>query len=236
MIYLLGEPEDNDLLWLAVMLQRRGMQVEFVLPEDLLLGSALTCRIDNSGAASSLRLHDGREINADMAGLVINRLADLPSIGGAISPADKIYLAEEWRAALVAWLRTLQCPVLNPPRAGSLTGPVLLPAAWRSIANAHDLMSRPWNSTETLIPADPVNLLCLGGRCIDPTNSAPASIGRSLAKMAKYVGAPLLGATFEREGDSWFFIEATSLPQLTEAGEQLVDAIYDSARAGRLPV
>ena len=87
-IYLLGEPEDSDLLWLAVALQRRGEQVEFVLPEELLIGSALTCRIDKTGVVSSLRLRDGREFEVGTPGLVVN--GKLKHAGKPLPNIDKV--------------------------------------------------------------------------------------------------------------------------------------------------
>jgi hypothetical protein len=235
MIWLLGEPEDTDLLWLTVLLQRRGVNVEFVLPAELLIGSALTYRIDDSNVVSSLRLQDGRVINDDVQGLVVNRLVGIPPIGGAISPSDAGYLTEEWQAVLVAWLRTLRCPVLNLPRAGCLVGPTMPPAAWRMIANAHGLVCHPWISTEPASSTDVVDLVCLGSRCFDPSNSAPAAINMSLIKMAQFVGASLLGATFARDGDQWLFVEATAYPRFAQAGEQLVEAVIECASAQRLP-
>lgn len=234
MITLLGAPENVDLLWLAAALRRRGEHVDVVLPEELMIDSTLTCRIERLGVFSSLRLRDGRVLGADTPDLVINRLTDPTPIGHAGSAADATYLAEEWRAALAAWLRTLPCPVLNPPRAASLGGLVMSPAAWRSIASAHGLASRPWTSNETTKPTDPVNLFSVGACGIDPSGSAPSSFEARLRQMSQFVGAPLLGATFDR-GDDWVFIDATTSPQLAAAGQKLVDAIIQCARERRVP-
>jgi hypothetical protein len=230
MIWVLCEPEDNDVLGLVAALQRRGENVELVLPEELMVASALTCRIDSAGVSSSLQLHDGRLIGADGPSLVINRLVDLPVVTGVRSPADATYLAEEWRAVTVAWLRTLRCPVLNPPRAASLIGPMMSPPAWRAVARAYGIPVHPWHS-DSLSPAvNPVTVVCLGTRCIDPTGSVPPGLAASLAAMSRYVGTPLLGATFDRTNDHWEFVDATPRPQLAPAGEAFVDAIIECAR------
>ena len=122
MITLLGGPEDRDLLWLAAALRRRAEPVEIVFSEEILHDARLTYRIDRTSVSSALRLHDGRWFGIDLPSLVINRLTELP-VRAAGSAIDTAYLGEEWRAALAAWLRTLRCPVLNPPRAASLGGP-----------------------------------------------------------------------------------------------------------------
>jgi len=230
-ICVLGEPEDRDVLWLAAALQRRGEDVQFVLPEELRIGAALTCRIDSAAVTSSLRLHDGRVIEADTPCLIVNRLVDLPVPVEGGSPADARYLAEEWRAATAAWLRTMRCPVLNPPRAAFLAGPVMPEPAWRAVASAHGVRVRPWRSDRATEAADPVQLICLGARCIDPTGSAPAGLAASLAAMARYTGTPLLGATFDRADGSWELVAATPRPPLEAAGAALVDAVIAHARA-----
>jgi len=108
------------------------------------------------------------------------------------------------------------------------------PAAWRSIASAHDLESRPWTSNETTTPTDPVNLFCVGSCGIDPSGSAPPLFEARLRQMSRFVGAPLLGATFDR-GDHWLFVDATTSPPLAAAGQKLVDAIIQCARERRVP-
>ena len=234
MIVLLGEPEDDDLLWLAASLQRRSEHVEVVLPEELTIDSTLTCRVDCLGVSSSLRLRDGRLLDSHTVELVVNRLADLRPVSPVRSAADASYLAEEWRAALVAWLRMMPRPVLNPPRAAALGGPVMSPAAWRSIASAHGFSCRSWTSQEQTTPIDPVELVCVGSSWIDPTSTAPRSFGTPLCEMAKSSGAPLLGARFDR-GDEWVFIDANGSPHLQAAGQPLVDAIVQYARKGGVP-
>jgi hypothetical protein len=229
-ICVLCEPEDEDVLWLAAALRRRGEDVQFVLPEELMVASVLTYRIDSAVVKSSLRLHDGREINADTPTLVVNRLVDLPMPSGDTSPADARYLAEEWRAVTVAWLRTMRCPVLNPPRAAFLIGATMPTPAWRAVASAQGVRVRPWRSDCEIDPADSVQLVSLGPRCIDPTGAAPPEIAAALAAVSRFTETPLLGVTFDRADGRWEFVDATPRPQLAAAGEALVGAVVDYAR------
>lgn len=235
MFCLLGEPEDRDILWLAAALERRRIEVELVLPEELMIGSTLTCRTDDHAIGSSLRLHDGRTMDPYGPELVINRMVDLPPIGGTTSAADARYLGEEWRAAVAAWLRTLRCPMLNPPRAASLSGPTFSPAAWRAIASAHGLACRTWSSNQEATAAHCTELVCVGTDTVDPSGVAPPAVRTALAEMARFVGAPLLGATFDRSDNGWMFLEATPRPRLSCSGEELVGALTDFARLQREP-
>jgi hypothetical protein len=234
-LWLLGEPEDDDVLWLAAALQRRGEPVEVVLPEELMTGSALSYRIESRGAFSCVRLRDGRVLTSDSPSLVVNRLGTLPAVAGASSPADTAYLAEEWRAVLAAWLRTMLCPVINPPRAATLGGPVMAPPVWRALAAAHGVPSRPWRSRAVEVRTEAVEVLCLGSRCLDPTGTVPETVAASLARMARFAGVPLLGATFERDGDEWTLAGATAMPRLKPFGAELVDAVIDCAHGKQVP-
>lgn len=229
MICLLCEPEDDDALWLATALARHGQSVECVLPEDVMLASALTCRLDGSGATSALRLADGRVIEAGLPDLVVNRLVELPTLSGSASAVDRRYLAEEWRAAIAVWLRTLRCPVLNPPRAATVSGPVLPVPAWRAIAHANGCPVPAWDSDEPLAGADPVEVVSVAGRTVDPTASAPAWVPAAMARMSRHVGAPLLGVTLDRCDGQWALLDATTRPPLTPGGGALVTAVLAAA-------
>lgn len=226
MIHLLCEADDEEGLWLAAALTQRGEDVECVLPEELMVGVSLTYRIDSSGVESSMRLHDGRVLDGAVPGLIVNRLTELPTEVTSASPPDAFYVAEEWRAVVAAWLRTLRCPVLNPPSAGALSGPTLSTPLWRAIGRAHCLRVREWHSGgDERANGELAEVVSVGGRCIDPTGLAPPNLASSLAAVAAYVGAPLLGATFDWSEDRWELIDVTLRPRLAFAGAPLVEAI-----------
>jgi hypothetical protein len=234
-ICILGEPEDADVLWLAVGLGERGRVVEVVLPEELMLGSSLSYRIESSPTAWELRLGDGRLFQPGQVSLVVNRLTVLPPPANeTLAHTDSTFISEEWRAAVVAFLRNLSCTVLNPPRAASLAGPVMSTQAWRAVAHAHGLVARPHRSDDRQVPADPIPLTCVGTVCIDPHGAGDHDVHKRLAAMAAYVGAPLLGALFDREGDRLIFCEASAFPPLRSMGDPLIDAIADIAADGRV--
>lgn len=225
-VWVLGEPEDGDALWLAAALRDRGVEVEFVLPEELVADAVLTLRID-AGVASSLRLQDGRALAAGSASLIINRLVGLAEPTAA-STADRAFLAEEWRAAVVAWLRSLACPVINPPRAASVRGPELPVAAWRATASAFGIPVADWDSRTEASEEGSFELLCLGGRVLGQ-RPIPRALARSLGAVAEYVGLPLLGVRLREEGGRLLFLDATARPALAPGGRALVDGLLAAA-------
>jgi hypothetical protein len=182
---------------------------------------------------SALELRDGRTIGVRTPSLVVNRLTRVPAGDGGGS-RDTAYLREEWRAALAAWLRTLRCPVLNPPRAAGLAGPVLPAAAWRAMALRHGVAGRPWaGPAPTPPPAERAELVCVGSRCLGPDGPAPPDLAGRLLALAAFVNAPLLGVSLSREDGAWLVDDATPLPRLTAVGPPVVDALLDCAQAGR---
>ena len=230
MICLLAEPEDHEALWLATELTRFGEHVEIVLPEELMVGCRLTYRLQTRQTGYLLALHDGRLLGERNLALVVNRISNLPGIRG-VDRADATYLAEEWRAALTAWLRLLPCPVLNPPRAAALAGPVLPTAAWRAAAHAHGLACRPWRSGDDHPPGEVVELVTLGNACYARDATVPDDVIAALAALARSSGVPLLASSFTHEDGKWLFVDATTHPMLSIGGDRLIDAVLVQAHA-----
>lgn len=234
MICLLGEPEDPDLVWLGASLRARGEEVEVVVPEALTIDSFLSYRIDAAGVSWNLQLNDGRIFEVGKLQIVVNRMHCIPRSASRIAAADAAFLAEEWRATLSAWLRTLSCPVLNPPRAASLAGPVMTTASWRAIAHAHGLICQPWYSDPLPTGAHTITVTCVGGRCIDASETTSMAHRKSLLALASFVGAPLLGATFDLALGEPRFVDANPFPSLRDAGDSLTDALLECGGADRL--
>jgi len=233
---MLGEPEDADFLWLATSLRHRGAAVEVILPDELVLGSRWSYRVGTSASTSSLELADGRVMDPAAWDLVVNRWRDLPVPPRQSTEVDAAFIGEEWRAAVAAWLRSLRCPVLNPPSAASLTGAELPTAAWRALAAAHGVPSRPWRSDASgtaaapgLVP-DAVSVLCIAGRCLDPEDVLTDPVRRGLVSLARYVGMPLLGAAFVLEDGEPVLVGTDPFPALVPGGEPLLDAVVELAR------
>lgn len=221
---LLGEPEDVDLMWLAVALRDRGHEVEAVLPDELLIDSALSYWVNTSETAWELTLPGNRTLDPNRLRLVVNRMVTLSPRAPASTERDGLFVAEEWRAAVVAWLRMLRCPVLNPPRAASLSGPLLSVPEWRSLAYRFGFRCMPWRSDDAP-DQRPSNVLCVGSRVIDQAGVLPSEMHAAVAAMAHYVGTPLLGLTCDSTTEGPIFIDADPFPSLRPAGSAVVDAV-----------
>jgi len=197
-------------------------------------GSAFSIRIGSHTSGCALRLRDGGPLSTDDIALVVNRLSHVPVQDDGSRPSDALYRSEEWRAFLAAWLRAVPCPVLNPPRAASLSGPAFHTPLWRAVASRHGLRTRAWSSGGREADAgSSVHFVCLGTRHFGAAVRPPAAVIESTARMARHVGAPLLGVTFDLVGDDWIFVDATPAPSLMRAGEPLVDALLERASRRR---
>jgi hypothetical protein len=221
---LLGEPEDVDLMWLAVALRDRGHKVEVVLPDELLTDSAFSYWIDSSDTAWELTLAGGRTLDPKRVMLVVNRIVTLSPRSRTSTERDSLFVAEEWRAAVVAWMRLLRCPVLNPPRAASLSGPLPSVPEWRSIAHRFGFRCQPWRSDDAPIQR-PSNVLCIGNRVIDQDGVLPQGMDAAVTAMARYVGTPLLGLTYDPTTEGPIFLNADPFPSLLTAGSAVVEAV-----------
>jgi hypothetical protein len=228
-IYVLAPAHDESAPGFAAAIQRRGEACEWVLPEQLMLGSTLSYRIDAGGASSLVELQDGRVLSSSTAALVLNRLVELPAIVAANS-VDAAYLEEEWRAVLAAWLRTFDCPVLNPPRAATLGGPVASQRVWQSVARAHGLDSMQESGAATVAIGQRVTLLWVIDRCIDPTGHAPSWLVSRIARMAHFMGTRLLELTFNRRGREWQLVNVDPVPRIEPTRTDIIDAMIAHAR------
>lgn len=229
-ICVLCDPEDEDALWLSHALSQSGEDVECVLPGELVHGSILSYRIGADGATSMLRIRDGRNLDGTSLGVVINRIRELPAGPSDPTTGDELYLAEERRAVVVAWLRTLPCPVLNPPRASTLGGPAFSIPVWRAIARRHGLRIRPWHHlAEEAPPHHLLHGIVVGNRFIDASGDLPQAKADALVAMARHVGTPVLGVTLVHSENDWEFLDATPLPPLAPGGQALVDALSHCA-------
>jgi hypothetical protein len=224
-ICLLGEPDDIDLVWLAVALRERGQPVEVLLPDELTTDSSLTYRIGSAGVTWEMTLADGRMFGRDDLDLVVNRLTVLPLLRASTTDTDSRFLGEEWRAAAAAWLRLLTCPVLNPPRAANLPGPYLTTAEWRAVAYSFGVRCRPWRSDEVEVPEVAMSVTVIGSDVLDPSGRLGDGERSGLVELGRYVGAPLMGAMFEVAAEEVVFLHGDPLPPLMAGGSELVDAI-----------
>jgi hypothetical protein len=125
-----------------------------------------------------------------------------------IDRADRVYVAAELNAFLVAWLSALTCPVVNRPSAVSLSGPGWGPARWERAG-----VSRAADCSHEVV-------VC-GSACFGARGESEAAAALELARRA---GVELLGVRFSDDGMP---AGASELPRLDsdEVRQALLDLV-----------
>lgn len=228
MICILCSPEDTHALWLATQLQARGREVELVLPEEILVKSQLRLSVCTQSGGASLRLARGLTLDDRLAGL-INRLYELPPMESTTGrAADSLFVAEEWRAAIVTFLGILSCPVLNRPTGANLFGQAFGKGHWRSLATQVGLAVAPWTSEDNDQPShsealmNRASLFVAGGRVLDPLGVFTDHSDNRLRALTNLVGLQLCSAEFDLSSGQPAFTELNPLPPFAAGGDALV--------------
>jgi hypothetical protein len=159
---------------------------------------------------------------ADLRGVLVRRPAIAAEELGWVHKRDRVYIAAEVNAFLVAWLASLPCRVLNRPTATSLSGPAWSPLHWQLAAARSGV---GWAITGG------------GGRTCDVVVCSPAVLGaktprqeEAARRLAEISGADLLGIRFA--GDAAVAVTrqpSLALPEVLE----MVGAELHGAELGR---
>lgn len=135
-----------------------------------------------------------------------------------IAPEDRVYVAAEANAFLVAWLDALPCLVVNRPTPLSLCGPAWGPLHWAAAA-AHAEV--PWAERDA---REEHEVVVVAGDCVGARSRAEERAARALAQAAR---VELLGVTFA-DGRA---CAATPRPSL--ADEAVRSALLERLLGGR---
>jgi hypothetical protein len=174
----------------------------------------------------------------------------MPAVGEGevmhVHEADRAYAVAEMQAFLLAWLASLQCPVINPPTTCNLGGPAwhvsewvlrarrlglaVRPVAWRSASSdAFVEMPRRLDPGSRFIDVIGPRAFLAGGRAPRPADEAFARAALALARDA---GVEVMRAYFECTPDGApVFIEAGLWVDLDAAG--IADALTERCLADR---
>lgn len=195
-------------------------QVRVMTPADL---SQPGWSLEVTGAGSSIAVVAGEQVSSRRIAGVVTRLAavtecDLPHIVAA----DRAYVAAEMTAFLLAWLTSLQCPVVNRPTAQCLAGPHWRQAQWTVAANRLGIPAVPpllrANPTELRRdqhePAGTTSIVVIGRHHVGAADPVLAAHAHALADAA---GADLLSVRFDGAGSSARFVAASLWPDLGDA-------------------
>lgn len=228
-ICILCSPQDKHALWLALQLRAREWQVEFILPEELLINSSLQLRISTDNTESIFQNARGVILTHKLNG-VINRLYALPPLScESGNEVDALYLEEEWRAALVAWLAELACPVLNRPTGTSLQGTVRGDAYWRYLAIQIGLTARPWFASSdfgsTECNEQPIQIFVAGKQVIDTQNILSLEARNCVAMLSAISQLQLCCVEFDCSTGEPCLLRLDPLAPFAAGGDALVTAI-----------
>ena len=108
---LLGSPEDPCLLGVRDVLKSRGHPTR-IIANPLAHPSRLAWRLDNERSESRIAWHDESPMpDAQIKGVLVRSAGWIDPVGWRRD--DLIYMQSETQAALLAWLWSLPCPVVN---------------------------------------------------------------------------------------------------------------------------
>ncbi|WP_304055797.1 hypothetical protein [Nitrosomonas communis] len=161
---------------------------------------------------------------------VINRLYALPPLHcESGSEVDALYLEEEWRAAFVAWLAELACPVLNRPTGTSLHGTICGDAYWRYLAVQMGLTTRPWFASSGLGVTESneqrIQIFVAGKQVIDAQNILSLEARNRVAMLAAISQLQLCCVEFDCSTGEPCLLRLDPLVPFAAGGDALVTAI-----------
>lgn len=108
---LLGDPEDPSCASVREALDARGFPTH-VVANPLAHPARFAWRLDSKQSASQLAWQDGLPVRDDeIAGVFVRNAGSIDPTGW--QPDDLLYMQSEMQAALLAWLWSLRCPVIN---------------------------------------------------------------------------------------------------------------------------
>lgn len=230
MALLLHDPFDASARWLLDGLRARGVELMAVSSAELLGARRWRHEVGTRGAGSEVTLADGRVIESEHVGAVVNRLTGAPPPAGPVAEGDRDYAAQELQALWLSWLAALPGPLLNTPTPGGLGGVWLDGAEWALRAGRAGLPCVPVALGVTGGPPAPVDgsaptVIVACGAVFGPREAAPLAAG--CVALARDVHAELLGVRLAggADGSGLRFAGATTLPDLRGGGAPLLDLL-----------
>jgi len=194
-------------------------------PEDL---SVSGWSYEVRAPSQSLAVIGGRKVAAKEISGVLTRLPWVAEHDlGHFVPEDRAYAASEKTAFLLAWLSGLDCPVLNRPTPGCLSGPCWRAEQWVCLAarlgmRVSPVRRRAPDDDAVLAQTPSAEVVVIGNRCVGDVHPYLADCAGSLAKAA---GVDLLLVSFDGAERGSKFLNASPWPDLW--ANDVSDAILD---------
>ncbi|UQA59903.1 hypothetical protein [Polyangium aurulentum] len=205
-----------------------------LLPDDL---SVVGWRHGAGSVSGARAIVGGDPVPIEAIQAVLVRMAcvapvDLPHI----RPDERIYVAAEMTAFLLAWLTSLPCPVYNRPTATGLMGPVFRPEQWIQVAAHCGIPVTTVRRTgagyaaPTHPPESIKTVVVVGETCL----RAPSEAARARAlAVARSAGASLLDVHFQGPAADPVCVGADVW---LDVGDPIIaDALLALLQSGRAP-
>lgn len=220
MLIILAKREDETAAWLAH--RWRSHDAVLVSPADLST-SGWSLHLASPGE-SKVRIGTNDVRNEEIDGVVTR----IPCVGvddlHHIIPSDRQYVASEMTAFLLAWLSSLECPVLNRPTPNSLGGPGWRPEEWTRLASRLGIRVAPIHRKTPDDRTSPPEKLerevnVIGDACF---GNAAEPLCMNARRLSKAAGTALLSVRFTGSDADGAFVSASVWPNL--ASPDIADA------------
>ena len=172
---------------------------------------------------------DGSVVPCDeIVGVITTRPAVLEQELRNVVPADRIYVAGEMSAFLLAWLSGLSCPVINPPTATCLCGPAWPIERWLNVASSLRIPINPAFLLAKLHGTGPDSVPQCATSVLDDAASVDADecLLVYTGALARAAGTAFLTATFDSNQPDGRLLYANCVPDLSSPAITALLASY----------
>lgn len=229
MVLVISELEDKSSIWLISEFIKRGLEVEHIFPDELIIDSELSLYISKNNQLPKLQTKDGRRIDSSRVNLIINRIPYFPKPYNLSDNNDIIYAAEEIRAAIVPWLRSFSCPIYNKPHPYSSFGLLMHDIKWKSIAHKFGLNTaymKLENDLAQVSNREVIHILALGNQIISiQENIVPKEMALKILKLSTFLDQSLIEYEFYDDIGTLKLMRGNTFPDLEAYGQKLIDSL-----------
>jgi hypothetical protein len=146
-------------------------------------------KFDMPAQGPSRLIADGRAFSSNQIAGVLTRLSAVPEGElDHVAAEDRAYVSAEMTAFLLAWLSSLECPVLNRPTPSGLCGPGWRIEQWLHLAAGLGIPVRSVRRSTSRAGANRteggVSVTIVGRECLGTVDPALADYSRRLAAAA----------------------------------------------------
>ena len=150
---MLYEDGDTSARWLASEFAAREIPLLRVTGTDLALATRWEHRIGPARTTFRINLEDGRVLDSEHSGPVLNRLSFLPQVLLLrLSVVDRDYAQQEFFSLFLSWMSALPSRMFNRPTPQGLMGNWRHPSAWTALGAQAGLPVKRWSQSASTEP------------------------------------------------------------------------------------